>query len=279
MMGCADFMMGREKDGLTQPITSYFRVLNVNVPALIKDGKYIHTWLGISGASLVPELSTAMNLDASQRGALVEEVTPNGPADKAGLHGSNKQVTIEGQTAIVGGDVITAIDNQPVLGMDDLIAYLARSTQVGQKVSLTILRNGKQQTLDITLEARPSAEERGSQSTAKRGITLGAAGITVNEAIAKEMNLPSDQSGVLVEQVESGSLADTAGLRAGSKTVTINGQQVKIGGDIITALNGQPIASLEELQAALGQLTTGQELSLTILRNGTELQISIQPGQ
>jgi S1-C subfamily serine protease len=222
-----------------------------------------------------------MNLDAGQRGALVGEVMPNSPAEKAGLRGSDKQVTIDGQTATVGGDVITAFDSQPVTGMDDLIAYLARSTKVDQKVTLTILRNGKQETVDVTLTARPSAEERASTNSQSgtRGITLGATGITVDDSIAKEMNLPSGQQGVLVEQVQSGSLADTAGLRGGNKSVTINGQQVELGGDIITAINGQPVANIQELKAALAQLTPDQELSLTILREGKEIQITIQPGQ
>ena len=247
------------------------------IPALIKDGKYVHAWLGISGTSLVPELATAMNLDAGQRGALVGDVMPNSPAEKAGLKGSDKQVTIEGQNANVGGDVITAIDKQPVTGMDDLIAYLAHST-VDQKVTLTILRNGKQETVDVTLAARPSTSQSGS-TTGTSGITLGATGITVDDTIAKEMNLPSGTQGVLVEQVQSGSLADTAGLRGGSKSVTINGQQINVGGDIITAVNGQSIGSLQELRAALAQLPSDQELSLTILRNGMEIQISLQPGQ
>jgi len=215
------------------------------VPALIKDGKYVHTWLGISGTNLVPELATAMNLDAGQRGALVEDVMPNSPAEKAGLKASDKQVTIEGQSAVVGGDVIVAIDNTPVTGMDDLIAYLARSTKVDQKVTLTILRNGKEQSVDVTLAARPSAAERGTANTVTSGITLGIQGMTVDDSVAKAMNLPSGQSGVLVTQVQSGSLADTAGLRSGNQTVTINGQQVNIGGDIITALNGQPITDLQ----------------------------------
>jgi len=256
-------------------------IVNNVIPALIQDGTYVHPWLGISGTSLVPELATAMNLDASQHGALVEEVMSNSPADKAGLKASNKQVTIEGANAIVGGDVITAIDNQPVTSMDDLIAYLARSTKVDQQVTLTLLRDGKQKTVDVTLAARPSAEARSnanSQSSAS-GVTLGISGINVNDSIAKEMNLPSGQQGVLVEQVQSGSLAETAGLRSGTNSVTINGQQINIGGDIITGLNDHPIASIQELKAALAQLTTNQALSLTILRNGLELQIIIQPGQ
>jgi S1-C subfamily serine protease len=256
-------------------------IVNHVVPALIKDGKYVHAWLGISGTSLVPDLAKAMNLDSNQRGALVEEILPNSPAEKAGLKGSSQDVTIDGQPSKVGGDVITAIDNQPILKMDDLIAYLASSTKADQKVTLTLLRNGKQETVDLTLVARPYAEERGtanSQSSAN-GVRLGILGTTVDESISKEMGLPAGQQGVLVEKVESGSLADTAGLRAGTKAVTINGQQVTVGGDIITAVNNQSVAGIEELKAALGQLSTDKGLTLTILRDGTEIQITINPGK
>jgi S1-C subfamily serine protease len=247
------------------------------IPALIKDGKYVHSWIGISGVTLIPDLATAMKLDSSQRGALVEEILPNSPAETAGLKGSSQQITIDGQSENVGGDVITAIDNQPVNEMSDIIAYLARSAQVGQKVALTIIRDGTQQTLDVTLAARPSAQERsqaGAQSTTS-GVHLGILGMTVDSSIAKEMNLPDNQQGVLVEQVKSGSLADTAGLRAGTQTVTLNGQQVNVGGDIITAVNEQPVTSIEELKSMLAQLTSDQELSITVLRDGKEVQITI----
>ncbi|HET9911197.1 MAG TPA: PDZ domain-containing protein, partial [Anaerolineales bacterium] len=170
------------------------------------------------------------------------------------------------------------IDNQQVLQMDDLIAYLARSTKVDQKVTLTILRDGKQQTLDVTLAARPSTEQRATANH-ERGVTLGILGRTVDEAIAREMKLPSGQQGVLVEEVQSGSLADEAGLRGGERTVTLGGQQIKVGGDVITALNGQSIANMQELKAALAQPATDQELSLTILRNGVEMEIALRQGQ
>jgi S1-C subfamily serine protease len=253
-------------------------IVNNVVPALIKDGKYVHSWLGVSGATLTPDLAKAMNLDAGQRGALVEEVLPNSPAEKAGLRGSNQQVTIDGQTANVGGDVITAIDNQQILQMDDLIAYLARSTKVDQKVTLTILRDGKQETLDMTLAARPSTEERATTNHA-RGVTLGILGTTVDEAIAKEMKLPNGQEGVLVEQVKPGSLADAAGLRGGDRTFTLNERQVRVGGDVITAVNEQPIASIEELKAALARLLADQGLTVTILRDGAQMEITLHPGQ
>jgi serine protease Do len=255
-------------------------IVNNVVPALIKDGKYVHSWLGISGTSLTPDLAKAMNLDLSQRGALVEEVLPNSPAEKAGLHASNNQATIDGQVVNVGGDVITAIDNQPVLQMDDLIAYLAGNTKVDQKVNLTILRDGKQQNVDVTLAARPSAEEQANANpqSATQGIRLGILGTTVDSSIAQAMNLPDGTQGVLIEQVQPGSLADTAGLQAGSKTVTINGQDILVGGDIVTAVNGQSIASTDELRASLEQLPSDHSLTLTILRDGKESQVEVQPG-
>jgi serine protease Do len=255
-------------------------IVNNVVPALIKDGKYVHSWLGISGTTLTPDLAKAMNLDLGQRGALVEEVLPNSPAEKAGLQASNNQITIDGQNANVGGDVITAIDNQPVLSMDDLIAYLAGSTKVDQKVTITILRDGKQQNMDVTLAARPSAEQQANANPQApvQGIHLGIQALTVDQSIAQAMNLPDGTQGVLVEQVQPGSLADTAGLQAGSKTITINGQDVLIGGDIITAVNGQSIASTDELRAGLEQLPSDHPLTLTILRDGKETQVQVQPG-
>ena len=267
------------------------------VPALIQNGKYVHTWLGISGTTLVPDLATAMKLDAGQRGALVEEVMPNSPAEKAGLRGSSQQTTIDGQNATVGGDVITAIDNQKVVEMDDLIAYLARNTQVGQKVTLSIIRDGKQQNLDVTLAARPSSQEQATANNNSNdnnnnknnnnnnspfpssGIHLGILGINMDASIAQQMNLPQGQQGVLIEQVEPGSLADQAGLKAGSQTVTINGQDLLIGGDVITAINGQQVTTIQDLKAALAQLPAGHPLTLTVLRDGKETQVNVQTTQ
>jgi 2-alkenal reductase len=207
-------------------------------------------------------------------------VLPNSPAEKAGLRASKNQVTIDGQLANVGGDVITAIDKQPVLSMDDVIAYLAGNTKVDQKVTLTVLRDGKQQNVDVTLAARPSAEQQANANSQAptQGIHLGIQGLTVDQSIAQAMNLPAGTQGVLIEQVQPGSLAATAGLQAGSKTVTINGQDVVVGGDVITAANGQSVTSIDDLRAALDQLPSDHPLTLTILRDGKETQVQVQPG-
>ena len=131
-------------------------IVNRVVPSLIKTGAYQHPYLGISGSSLTPEINSAMNLPADQQGALVETITAGGPAEKAGLQASNTSATINGQAATVGGDVIIAFNGQKVKSMDDLIAQLEEGGQIGQKATLTILRNGKQMSIELTPGARPS---------------------------------------------------------------------------------------------------------------------------
>lgn len=248
------------------------------VPALIKDGVYEHPWLGISGTTLTPDLAEAMNLDTTQRGVLVADVLPDSPAEAAGLQGSQEETTIESQPVRIGGDVITAIEGQPVHGIDELIAYLARSTTVGQKITLTLLRDGKEQTVTATLQARPSAEERASTDqtpVTTSGIHLGILGGTLTSDLAEAMNLSKDQQGVLVEEVQPGGLAEQAGLQGSATPVTIQGQEIMVGGDVITAINGQPVTSIEELKAALAQADPNQALTLTILRDGKEMTVKI----
>ena len=80
-----------------------------------------------------------------------------GPADKAGLRASNNNTTINGQQVNVGGDIITAYNGQIVKSSDDLITLLARSGSVGQIVTLTVLRDGKQIQVQVTLGLRPSS--------------------------------------------------------------------------------------------------------------------------
>jgi S1-C subfamily serine protease len=127
------------------------------VPELIKTGHYDHPYLGTSIMSMNAAIAGAMNLPANQRGALVESVTAGSPADKAGLQGSSKSLTINGQQIYVGGDVIIAYNGQDVKSSDDLIALLARYGVVGEKATLTVLRDGNQVQLEVTLGVRPTS--------------------------------------------------------------------------------------------------------------------------
>ncbi len=127
------------------------------VPVLIERGRFEHPWLGLTGTTLTPDLAEAMGLPAGQRGALVIAVVAGGPSASAGLRPSERSVRIENTQVQVGGDVIIAIDGEPILDMDDLIAYLSRSTRVGQTIIMDVLRQGKVEKISVTLGARPSA--------------------------------------------------------------------------------------------------------------------------
>ncbi len=120
------------------------------VPVLIKEGSYQHPRLGIAGTTLTPDLAEALGLPANQRGVVVMDVTAGGPADRAGLRGA------QGRNR--GGDVIIAIDGQPIRDFEELSTYLFYNTEVGQKVELTILRGGKEQTVQLTLGVIDNSE-------------------------------------------------------------------------------------------------------------------------
>jgi len=126
------------------------------VPALIKNGRYSYAWLGITGTSLTLDLNEAMNLSPNQRGAIVEDVTQGGPAAKAGVQAGQGQATINGSQIATGGDIIIAVDGQPVTGMDDVIDYLFNNKQPGDKMTLMVLRNGQQKDIQVTLGERPT---------------------------------------------------------------------------------------------------------------------------
>jgi S1-C subfamily serine protease len=127
------------------------------VPALISSGHYDHPYIGTSILTVNSAIAGAMNLPSGQRGALVETVTAGGPADKAGLRESKDSITINGSQIDVGGDVIIAYNGQAVKSSDDLITLLARSGKVGEKATLTVLRDGQQIQVEITLGARPTS--------------------------------------------------------------------------------------------------------------------------
>jgi 2-alkenal reductase len=130
------------------------------VPTLIKGEDYEYAWLGITGATLTSEVVESMKLPTDLQGALIINVSQDGPADKAGLVGSDKTLTVEGIDYQLGGDVITAINSQPIKGIDELIAYLNQETRPGDTVKLDVVHaDGSQETINVTLGARPSFEE------------------------------------------------------------------------------------------------------------------------
>jgi 2-alkenal reductase len=93
------------------------------------------------------------------KGAYLAEVVSQGPSDKAGLRGANREAVVDGRALEIGGDVITAIDGQPVNTFDDLLIYIALNSAPGQTVTLSVLRDGETREIQVTLEERPETLE------------------------------------------------------------------------------------------------------------------------
>jgi serine protease Do len=247
------------------------------VPVLIKTRTYKHPWLGVSGMSLTSDLAGAMGLKPTQRGALVTDVMPGSPAEQAGVRGSSRDILLEGEPVRLGGDVVVAIDARTVKTFDDLLTYLARATEVGQTVELTVLRQDEENTLRVTLHARPRSEmPRGrAERGAVGGVWLGITGQTVTPKVAQAMHLPATQRGVMVEKVERGSPADQAGLRGADKTIVVDGFRVPVGGDIVVAFDDKPVTQVQDLQTFVRRAQPGQTVKLTIVRQGKRMRLQI----
>lgn len=149
-----------QTDGLTRsnqgvgfaiPVSTVQRV----VPELIRDGAYEWSWVGVIGQDLNPEIAEAMDLP-TQKGAYLLRIVEGGPAERANLQGATDDRIIRGRETPVGGDVIIAIDGQPVESFDDLLIYIS-SQPPGQEVILTILRDGETRDITLTLGERPES--------------------------------------------------------------------------------------------------------------------------
>lgn len=124
------------------------------VPELIAKGRYDHPWLGITAYEINPDLANALQLPV-QRGLLIAQLYPGEAADRAGVRGAIRRLPIGNGYLLVGGDILTAIDDQPIATRDQLTLYLENNKRVGETVTLSLLRDGQPITLTATLTARP----------------------------------------------------------------------------------------------------------------------------
>lgn len=136
--------------GFAIPVSIISRV----VPDLISQGHYDWAWLGVRGGSLTPAMVAANDLEVEQ-GAYLSVIIDGGPASKVGLRGSTSESTFNDRPVELGGDVIVAIDGQPVRSFDDLLIYIALNAGPETTVTLTVVRDGKELSIPVTLEARP----------------------------------------------------------------------------------------------------------------------------
>ncbi len=130
------------------------------VPHLIARGRYPHPWLGVQVLPLSPEWQRALQragMDVPvDEGLLVLSVVQGSPADRAGIRGGTQVLRIGGYRIPVGGDILLAINGHPVPTLRELTVYLDTQTQVGQRVEVRLIRDGREMTVTVTLGERPA---------------------------------------------------------------------------------------------------------------------------
>jgi len=140
------------------PINNAKRVL----PDLLARGSYAHPFVGISSAEITPQIASTLSLPV-QEGLLVQSVEPNSGAARAGLRGGSQPREVGARQFATGGDVVVTIDGQKVRRPEDFIAYLELNKKAGENVTLTILRDGQQRDVQVTLGERPAPASRPSR--------------------------------------------------------------------------------------------------------------------
>jgi len=211
------------------------------VAQLAQTGHVTRAWLGVAVQPLTKELATGFGL-SDTNGALVSGVVENSPAARVGL----KQ-----------GDVITKYDGRPVTRVNDLPRAVAE-TPVGREVPIEVMRDGKRVSLTVKV-AQLEERERQAAAAEPAGTKLGIDARALTPELARSLNVP-DGRGVLVERVEDGSRAQTAGIEAG---------------DVIVEVNRAPVASVGALQAALDKHPAGQPVLVLVHREGQSLYLAV----
>jgi S1-C subfamily serine protease len=141
--------------GFAVPVGTVRRV----VPELIARGYYPHPWLGADVLALTPDRAQILEeagMDIPvEEGIVLMDVTRGSPADQAGLRGGQQQVRLGRYIIPIGGDILTAIDGEPVKTERDLNLYLDTETEIGQTIQVTLWREGQQMTVPVVLTERP----------------------------------------------------------------------------------------------------------------------------
>lgn len=224
--------MGRSM-GLSFAIPSS---LALDVVSQLKDkGRVDRGWLGVYLQEVDKGLANSMGLDKPQ-GALVNDVTESGPADRAGIQ---------------AGDVIVKYQDQTINHSSDL-PHLVGRTRPDTKVSMTVIRKGKEQVVQVVVGSLPgSPNEVQAQSSPAKNSAKDPLGLELATYSNTERNGPD--AGVLVQSVKPGSPSATAGLRQG---------------DVITQLAFSEINSIEVYQKVVKGLKKNESYAVRFYRDG-----------
>ncbi len=201
------------------------------IEQLKSDGKVVRGWLGVYVQKVTPEIASSFGLKEDE-GALVSDLAPDSPAEKAG---------------IVRGDVIVEYDGQPVNDVSDL-TNMAAVTAPGTEVDVKVVQDGKPKNVKVTLAEFPEQEAQ-VKDEVRKGLGLTVRQLTPN--IVKRFKLSQDE-GVIIANVERGSAAGDAGLKPG---------------DIVLEINKEPIDTLADYSSALEDVNPG-DTALFLVKRG-----------
>lgn len=222
--------------GFAIPINTAKQILN----DLITHGKVVRPWLGISAQDLTPEMMEHFKVKEKD-GVLVGQVHSGTGAEKAGL---------------VSGDIIKSVDDKPVKNVNELVKEIQRK-KVGQKVKLTVIRDGKPITIDVTTTAMPEKIETAKEKEEEE--RLGAKVQELTPQLASRYGISGIKKGVVVIGVERGSVADEVGLQEG---------------DVILEINRKKIENLRDFDKAVQDMSLEKGVLFHLHRRGSSFYVS-----
>jgi len=210
------------------------------IAQLKEKGKVTRGYLGVSVQPVTPDLAASFNLPEEQ-GALVAEVVEGSPAQKAGIK---------------EGDVILEFNGKPIHEMNEL-PHLVANAPVGKQVPVLVLRDGKKETFNVAIEQLKDGE--GSEDVA---LTQDKLGMKVTELTKEQAaHMRAGESGVVVSEVQSDSVAERAGISAG---------------DLIREINGLRIATVSDYNKAVATVKKGGYLRVLLRRGNSSLFVAMR---
>src|SRR6266446_1038782 len=215
--------------------------------SLMKNGKVTRGFLGVVIQNLTPDLAKAFKVNRSV-GALISEVTPNGPADTAGLK---------------NGDVVLQYDNKPIESASQLKLRVAE-TSPGVNVPVQIDRSGENKMVNVMVKERSGTSVAANQTPkpAEDGSLNGVTVQDLSQELRAEMKVPGNVQGAVIEEIDPSSPSYEAGLRVGDVIIEINHRAVKNAQEAVDATSAKP---------------NGQTL-VKVYRNGGSQYVAVREG-
>jgi serine protease Do len=207
---------------------------------IVATGKASHARLGVAIQEVNQTLAESFKLDKPE-GALVANVEPGSPADKAGMK---------------TGDVIRKVDGQPIVSSGDLPALIGQAAP-GQKVSIEVWRQGKSE--ELTAKLADASEKTARLAKADQSVGKGKLGLALRPLQPKESREAGVQGGLLIEDAQGP--AAQAGVQAG---------------DVLVAVNGTPVRSVEQVREAMAK--SSKSVALLIQRDGNNIFVPVRVG-